>query len=414
MTGRKILIVEDNKMLAKLLAKKIQNVLSCEVELAFSMAEARAMLENGYFMAFVDLCLPDAPDGEVVDLVGEKFPTIVLTASNDVAKREEFMHKNILDYIFKESDDCIDQVLNSIDKLNRYAKTKVILAMAKLPERNALKKYLSQRLFQVFAAAHGEEARSYLQDNSDTKIIIADAKMPVVSGEEFLAEVRGDYNDDDLGVILLGDKDDSMEARVLKNGANDYLIKPLSKELFNCRLDRCLEDMRSKKIINSYNNLDRLSGLKNYYTFKAEVEDYLDEIADKDEEFAFAFLNIDALKHLNDEYGYNVGDDVIKICADEMRAETKGRDILGRYSGVEFGILLKNISQERAAKILSRIRVNIKNAGILINLNELFFTISIGVVFGHSGMEFDDLVQKASAALSQAKSNGRDRIEVCV
>ncbi|EFS9253751.1 diguanylate cyclase [Campylobacter upsaliensis] len=410
---RKILLIDDNKMLSKLLAKKIQNTLNYEVDIAHTMAEAIAMLNNEYFLSFVDLCLPDAMNGEIVDVVADKIPTIVLTASNDTNKREEFMHKNILDYIFKESDTCVDQILDAISTLSYYAKTKVILAMAKLPERNEIKKFLSQRLFKVLAAAHGEEALLYLEDNDDTKLIIADAKMPVVSGEELLAEIRTKYNDDDLGVILLGEKDDVAEARVLKNGANDYLIKPLLKELFNCRLDRVLNYMQDKKFIKTYNNLDHTSGLKDHYTFRSEVEDYLNDIAGGEQEFAFAFLDIDELKSINDEYGFEIGDSIIKICADEMIAETKGRDILGRYSAEKFGILLKNISQERALKILSRIRVNIKNAGILINLDELFFTASLGVVFANSGAKLDDLVEKATKALSVAKNNGKDRIEVC-
>ncbi|EMD1320138.1 diguanylate cyclase [Campylobacter upsaliensis] len=410
---RKILLIDDNKMLSKLLAKKIQNTLNYEVDIAHTMAEAIAMLNNEYFLSFVDLCLPDAMNGEIVDVVADKIPTIVLTASNDTNKREEFMHKNILDYIFKESDTCVDQILDAISTLSYYAKTKVILAMAKLPERNEIKKFLSQRLFKVLAAAHGEEALLYLEDNDDTKLIIADAKMPVVSGEELLAEIRTKYNDDDLGVILLGEKDDVAEARVLKNGANDYLIKPLLKELFNCRLDRVLNYMQDKKFIKTYNNLDHTSGLKDHYTFRSEVEDYLNDIAGGEQEFAFAFLDIDELKSINDEYGFEIGDSIIKICADEMIAETKGRDILGRYSAEKFGILLKNISQERALKILSRIRVNIKNADILINLDELFFTASLGVVFANSGAKLDDLVEKATKALSAAKNNGKDRIEVC-
>ncbi|EAH6228462.1 diguanylate cyclase [Campylobacter upsaliensis] len=410
---RKILLIDDNKMLSKLLAKKIQNTLNYEVDIAHTMAEAIAMLNNEYFLSFVDLCLPDAMNGEIVDVVADKIPTIVLTASNDTNKREEFMHKNILDYIFKESDTCVDQILDAISTLSYYAKSKVILAMAKLPERNEIKKFLSQRLFKVLAAAHGEEALLYLEDNDDTKLIIADAKMPVVSGEELLAEIRTKYNDDDLGVILLGEKDDVAEARVLKNGANDYLIKPLLKELFNCRLDRVLNYMQDKKFIKTYNNLDHTSGLKDHYTFRSEVEDYLNDIAGGEQEFAFAFLDIDELKSINDEYGFEIGDSIIKICADEMIAETKGRDILGRYSAEKFGILLKNISQERALKILSRIRVNIKNAGILINLDELFFTASLGVVFANSGAKLDDLVEKATKALSAAKNNGKDRIEVC-
>ncbi|MEB2803482.1 diguanylate cyclase domain-containing protein [Campylobacter upsaliensis] len=410
---RKILLIDDNKMLSKLLAKKIQNTLNYEVDIAHTMAEAIAILNNDYFLSFVDLCLPDAMNGEIVDVVADKIPTIILTASNDTNKREEFMHKNILDYIFKESDTCVDQILDAISTLSYYAKTKVILAMAKLPERNEIKKFLSQRLFKVLAAAHGEEALLYLEDNDDTKLIIADAKMPVVSGEELLTEIRTKYNDDDLGVILLGEKDDVAEARVLKNGANDYLIKPLLKELFNCRLDRVLNYMQDKKFIKTYNNLDHTSGLKDHYTFRSEVEDYLNDIASGEQEFAFAFLDIDELKSINDEYGFEIGDSIIKICADEMIAETKGRDILGRYSAEKFGILLKNISQERALKILSRIRVNIKNAGILINLDELFFTASLGVVFANSGAKLDDLVEKATKALSAAKNNGKDRIEVC-
>ncbi|MBS4275559.1 bile resistance regulator [Campylobacter vulpis] len=410
---RKILLIDDNKMLSKLLAKKIQNTLNYEVDIAHTMAEAIVMLKNEYFLAFVDLCLPDAMNGEIVDVVADKIPTIVLTASNDTNKREEFMHKNILDYIFKESDTCVEQILDAISTLSYYAKTKVILAMAKLPERNEIKKFLSQRLFNVLAAAHGEEALVYLEDNNDTKLVIADVKMPVVSGEEFLAEIRANYDDSELGVILLGEKDDVTEARVLKNGANDYLIKPLLKELFNYRLDRVLNYMQDKNFLKTYNNLDHTSGLKDHYTFKTEVEDYLNDIASGEQEFAFAFLDIDELKSINDEYGFEVGDNIIKICADEMIAETKGRDILGRYSGEKFGILLKNISQERALKILSRIRVNIKNAGILINLDELFFTASIGVVFANSGAKLDDLIEKATKALSVAKNNGKDRIEVC-
>ncbi|MBS4236052.1 diguanylate cyclase [Campylobacter vulpis] len=410
---RKILLIDDNKMLSKLLAKKIQNTLNYEVDIAHTMAEAIVMLKNEYFLAFVDLCLPDAMNGEIVDVVADKIPTIVLTASNDTNKREEFMHKNILDYIFKESDTCVEQILDAISTLSYYAKTKVILAMAKLPERNEIKKFLSQRLFNVLAAAHGEEALVYLEDNNDTKLVIADVKMPVVSGEEFLAEIRANYDDSELGVILLGEKDDVTEARVLKNGANDYLIKPLLKELFNYRLDRVLNYMQDKNFLKTYNNLDHTSGLKDHYTFKTEVEDYLNDIASGEQEFAFAFLDIDELKNINDEYGFEVGDNIIKICADEMIAETKGRDILGRYSGEKFGILLKNISQERALKILSRIRVNIKNAGILINLDELFFTASIGVVFANSGAKLDDLIEKATKALSVAKNNGKDRIEVC-
>ncbi|EDO6739908.1 diguanylate cyclase [Campylobacter coli] len=412
--NKKILLIDDNKMLGKLLAKKIQTTLNCEVDIVFSLAETKALPDDEYFLTFADLCLPDAPNGEVVDYVLTKnWPVIVLTASNDKATKDKFMDKDILDYIFKESDTCIDQIIDSIVKLERYAKTKVILALSKLPERNEIKKILTQRKFNVLAAAHGEEAMSYLNDNNDVKLIIADANMPVISGSELLSEVRTRFGDHDLGVIILGDKDDALESSLLINGANEYLIKPLNKESFNCRLDRCLNYMANMQFLSIYNNLDPISGVKNSNALLNCVEDYLNEISGKEEEFAFAFLDIDNLRNLNEEYGYEVGDKIVKICADEASNEVKGRDIVGRYSPEKICIVLKNVSQERAIKILSRIRVNIKKAGILVNLDEVFFTASIGVVFAKSGDQFETLISKASEALSQAKANGKDRVEVC-
>lgn len=412
--NKKILLIDDNKMLGKLLAKKIQTTLNCEVDIVFSLAETKALPDDEYFLTFADLCLPDAPNGEVVDYVLTKnWPVIVLTASNDKATKDKFMDKDILDYIFKESDTCIDQIIDSIVKLEHYAKTKVILALSKLPERNEIKKILTQRKFNVLAAAHGEEAMSYLNDNNDVKLIIADANMPVISGSELLSEVRTRFGDHDLGVIILGDKDDALESSLLINGANEYLIKPLNKESFNCRLDRCLNYMANMQFLSIYNNLDPISGVKNSNALLNCVEDYLNEISGKEEEFAFAFLDIDNLRNLNEEYGHEVGDKIVKICADEASNEVKGRDIVGRYSPEKICIVLKNVSQERAIKILSRIRVNIKKAGILVNLDEVFFTASIGVVFAKSGDQFDTLINKASEALSQAKANGKDRVEVC-
>lgn len=412
--NKKILLIDDNKMLGKLLAKKIQTTLNCEVDIVFSLAETKALPDDEYFLTFADLCLPDAPNGEVVDYVLTKnWPVIVLTASNDKATKDKFMDKDILDYIFKESDTCIDQIIDSIVKLERYAKTKVILALSKLPERNEIKKILTQRKFNVLAAAHGEEAMSYLNDNNDVKLIIADANMPVISGSELLSEVRTRFGDHDLGVIILGDKDDALESSLLINGANEYLIKPLNKESFNCRLDRCLNYMANMQFLSIYNNLDPISGVKNSNALLNCVEDYLNEISGKEEEFAFAFLDIDNLRNLNEEYGHEVGDKIVKICADEASNEVKGRDIVGRYSPEKICIVLKNVSQERAIKILSRIRVNIKKAGILVNLDEVFFTASIGVVFAKSGDQFETLISKASEALSQAKANGKDRVEVC-
>lgn len=412
----KILIIDDNKMLTKLLAKKISSALHFEVDTAFSFAEAIALFEQGnkYFLCFADLCLPDAGNGEIVDYTLEiGLPTIILTASNDTQTREKFMDKDILAYIYKESETCIEQIISSIDLLSKNRKSKVILALSKAAERNELKKILSLRLFNVLVAAHGEEALNYLNDNADTKLIIADAQMPVINGLDLLIEIREKYSKTELGVIIVGEKNDALEASLLRNNANEFITKPFSKELFNARLDKLLKYMNDFELISTFTDIEPLTGAKNSAALKSELEDYLKEIQGSDEEFAFAYLDIDNLNFINEEYGFDIGDAVLKSVVKEVLNETMGKDIVGHFSTEKICIVLKNISSEKAIKVFSSIRVNIKNKGILVSLDELFFTASIGITFGKAGANLNELSSKANKALQSAKDSGKDRVEVC-
>ncbi|KGI57081.1 bile resistance response regulator CbrR [Campylobacter sp. MIT 97-5078] len=412
----KILIIDDNKMLTKLLAKKISSALHFEVDTAFSFTEAIGLFEQGnrYFLCFADLCLPDANDGEIVDYVLEiGLPTIVLTASNDAQTREKFMDKDILAYIYKESKTCIEQIINSIDLLNKNRKSKVIIALSKVAERNELKKIFNLRLFNVLVAAHGEEALNYLNDNADTKLIIADAQMPVMNGLDLLIEIREKYSKTELGMIIVGEKNDALEASLLRNNVNEFIAKPFSKELFNARLDKLLKYMNDFELISTFTDIEPLTGAKNSVALKSELEDYLREIQGSDEEFAFAYLDIDNLNFINEEYGFDIGNAVLKSAVKEALNETMGKDIVGHFSTEKICILLKNISSEKAIKVFSSIRVNIKNKSILVSFDELFFTASIGITFGKAGANLNELSLKANKALQSAKDSGKDRAEVC-
>lgn len=412
---KKILIIDDNKMLAKLLAKKITSSFGFEVDLAFNFAETLNLIEEeAYFLTFADLCLPDAPNGEVVDqILAKNLPVVVLTASNDQATRELFLHKDILSYIYKESESCVDQMISTIKLLDEHNKEKVILALSKLDERNNLKKILNLRLFEVLACAHGEEALNYLNDNADTRLIICDAKMPVIDSLELLTQVREKYPKSELGVIVLGEKDDDLEAKLLNAEANEFITKPFNKELFSARLDKCLRAMSDFRLMTVFKDLEPLTGAKTSLALRNEFEDYVRELNETNEEFAFAFLELDNLKNINEEYGYHIGNLMLKTAVKELFNETMGRDIIGHFSSERICIVLKNTSSERAIKLLSLIRVNIRNKGVLVSLDEVFFTVSIGLSFGKAGSSFTELATKASEALSLAKANGRDRIEVC-
>ncbi|WP_139452117.1 diguanylate cyclase [Campylobacter armoricus] len=410
----KILIIDDNKMLTKLLAKKVENTLGLKVDVAFDMNSAKELVKNDYFMTFVDLCLPDAPNGEVVDVVLEKnIPAIVLTGSSDGQTRKKFMEKDIIGYIQKDSESCIDEMINSIRMLQKNNKTKIVLAIANVTLRAEMKKNLNNQLFNVLAAAHGEEALNYLGDNPDTRLIICDATMPVINGEDLLAEVRSKYSKIELGVIMVGDKDDALEARAFRKGVNDYVIRPFQKESLNCRVNNCLDYMQKCVLLNEYSlDKDLLTGLDDYSVFEKKFLDYLEDIQEN-EEMALALIDIDNLAMINYEISYDCGDGVIKHTAKKIKDQIRGMDLATKIEDGKFYVVLKNTSNKEALKVFSNIRVNIAKESVLVVLDEIDYSVSIGVVFGNKGDQIQDLLNKAQKALDLAKANGRNRVEVC-
>ena len=170
MEKSKILIVEDNKALAKLIAKKMEDNTEMRVDVAHSLAEAQAFLTKAkdYFITLLDLNLPDAPNGEVVDFVASKgLPIIVLTGSMDDKTRETFMDKDIVDYVYKGNMSDVNYIFHMIDRLKNNKQYKVMVVEDVMQTRNDVKKILQNLQFQVFTAAHGEEAMNYFADNPD-------------------------------------------------------------------------------------------------------------------------------------------------------------------------------------------------------------------------------------------------------
>ncbi|MCK9257927.1 MAG: response regulator, partial [Sulfurospirillaceae bacterium] len=139
----KILIVEDNKTLAKLLAKKTEMSLELEVDVAYTMQEAKEFVvknDSNYFMALLDLNLPDAPDGEIVDyILSKNINVIVLTGNIDKKTKELFEQKPIVDYVFKGNMDDVNYIFSMIDRLLKNRNHKVLIVDDSIPARNNMK-----------------------------------------------------------------------------------------------------------------------------------------------------------------------------------------------------------------------------------------------------------------------------------
>ena len=416
MEKSKILIVEDNKALAKLIAKKMEDNTEMQVDVAHSLAEAQSFLTKAkdYFITLLDLNLPDAPNGEVVDFVASKgLPIIVLTGSMDDKTRETFMDKDIVDYVYKGNMSDVNYIFHMIDRLKNNKQYKVMVVEDVMQTRNDVKKILQNLQFQVFTAAHGEEAMNYFADNPDIKLVVSDYGMPVKDGLAVLKELREQKDKNELGVIMMTSSNENVSGAVfLKNGANDFISKPFLKEELICRVNNTIENMENINKIANFANKDFLTGLFNRRYFYDDMQEYLASLEENPMPYAVAVIDVDGLKNINDKYGQDSGDKILKLLAKKLIDDTKSSDIAARFGGGEFCVLLKNVSQEDAVKFFVGLRAAIAANPINIKNESVKISVSIGVTFGKSDYNVDEILELADEALYKAKQNGRNRVEI--
>ncbi|MBE0514753.1 diguanylate cyclase [Sulfurimonas sp.] len=411
--SKRILVVEDNKTLAKLIAKKVSIELNFEVDVAYSLQEAKLFLKRyEYFLTLLDINLPDAPNGEIVEYALErKNRVIVLSGNIDKEFRKKMLKKNIIDYVTKSGANDVNYIIQTIRRLQKNQNHTILLIDDSLVFRKQMQGMLENMFFKVIAVAHGEEALGILNTNPNISLILTDYHMPVMNGLELTTEIRKTYTKTDLAIIVISsDNDEETTAIFLKNGANDYIKKPFSKEEFSCRINNSIEALENIQEITNHANRDFLTGLYNRRYFFANASKYFEDAISNSEPFAIAMIDIDHFKKINDTYGHETGDRAIVDLADILRSSVSSDDIVARFNGEEFCVLLKNASAQKALEIIEKIKEKVESHVTLSEKNEeIRFSVSMGVATTHDE-DLNASVNEADMMLYNAKQNGRNKI----
>ena len=416
MAKEKILIVEDNKALSKLIIKKMQSSLDFDVVSAYTYEEARALVEedDDYFVALLDLNLPDAPDGEVVDMIlSHKIPSIVLTGSMDKEVREAILKKEVIDYVFKGNIDDVNYIFALIERLHKNRGIKVLVVDDSIATRAHIKALLQQQMFTVLVAAHGEEALAFLENNPDIKLILTDFNMPVINGVELTKEVRKRYSKNELSIIAMtATNTELISAKFLKIGANDFINKPFTKEEIACRIHNSLDALEHISKITYMAQHDFLTGAYNRRYFFEAMDAYKKTLQEKEEPFALGLIDIDDFKAINDNLGHSVGDMVMVELVQNIEKSLDNGDIVARFGGEEFCVLLKNKDHKKALEWFLKLKSKISSLSLRTKEGKnIGFSLSIGVVFSDVG-ETNEMLKQADFALRKAKQNGKNRVEI--
>jgi len=357
---KKILIVEDSDVVTKVMRHLLMQYPQYQAIYATSMAQTQSVMaehQNDFFVALVDLNLPDSSDGEVVDyLLSHKIPVIVLTGTYDEQKREQLFNKGIVDYVMKEGRLAYEKAIRLITRLEKNQYIKVLV----VDDSDATLKHLGhlfrQHLFQVIEASDGVDAIKMLLENLDVKLLVTDYNMPRMDGFELVKNLRYKYNKADLIIIgLSGESNESLSAKFLKQGANDFLRKPFLPEEFYCRISHNLEHVELVEEIAAIRQRDHLTGLfHRQYFFEAAQELYRNA-HENSTPLALAVFNLDHFSHLNDQYGHESGDTVLIHVARNLNHMLE-RFLLCRADGDNFFVILPGLDNEKAVALISRVR----------------------------------------------------------
>ncbi|MEA3290056.1 MAG: diguanylate cyclase [Campylobacterota bacterium] len=407
-----ILVVDDSKTVCNTLDRLIRDQLGFEPIIAYSKKECEEKLieyKDKISVALLDLHLPDALEGEVVDVVSQyNIPSIVLTASVD--KESLFRDKDIVDYVIKDSNFAFGYILKLVKRIVSNRSLKVLVVGDSKSSLQNTTKLLERYQINSLSANDGKEALELLKNNKDIKIIFTDYSMKNMDGLELTRNVRKQYKKDELSIMLIaGNRDRKIVAKFLKYGGSDFLYKGFSDEEFYARLNSELETLDLFEDIKNKANKDYLTGMYNrrYFFDKGEIE-YIKALK-KENNICVAMFDIDKFKNINDTYGHDIGDIAIQEVAKIVHKYFEDDAIVSRFGGEEFCVLQVCKSKDEFYKILEKIRKEFETNIISTTKGDISYTVSVGYSTTSQDV-LNDMVIDADKALYNAKQNGRNQV----
>ena len=415
---KKVLVVESSSFFGTVIKNRIQNGPNFDVIWARNLSETLKELnnpDNNFFAAVLDLDLPDAQQGEVLDKVIVKdIPAIVFTGNVSEQIREFVWSKKVVDYILKEDPNSVDYLIATLKRLEKNPDIKILVVDDSPLFRKTISDLLQNHNYTVLAAGNGKEALEVINEHPDIKMVITDFNMPEMDGFALTQKIRERYSSDELIIIgISSERDTYMPARFLKYGANDFIVKQsFLTEEFYCRVTQHLDSLERLQAVKEASMKDFLTGLYNRRYF-FDFGRKLFASAKRDNlTLACAMIDIDFFKKVNDTYGHKAGDLVLQHVASTLKSRMRGTDIIARLGGEEFCILAVNLKENDAKKVFEELRQAIEKSSIQIDEDQTInVTISTGVVTELTD-NLEDMVNRADALLYEAKNSGRNKVIV--
>ncbi len=298
---------------------------------------------------------------------------------------------------------------------------KVLIAEDEAVTRRLLEVNLAKWGYSTVSTDNGDDAWAAVEgDKHDIGIALLDLVMPGLDGFEVCRKIRQRADEDYIYVILLtvhGGTENTVDG--LAAGADDYIVKPFEPAELRLRikagvriveLERAL--LQANQVLEIQARTDGLTRLLNHAAVLQRLEEETSRASREGKPSTVLMVDIDHFKQVNDTYGHAAGDDVLAELARRTERACRNYDIIGRYGGEEFIIILPDTDEPEAAHIAERLRLAVCSNTFSVTGAEIPVTISVGVASARPTREPispELLLKAADDALYLAKRQGRNQ-----
>jgi two-component system cell cycle response regulator len=451
MTAR-ILVVDDVPANAKLLEVRL-TAEYFDVLTAASGPEAIEICENARIdVVLLDVMMPNMDGFEVCrrlksDPATSHVPVVMVTALDQVRDRVRGLEAGADDFLTKPVNDLqlITRVKSLIrlkmltDELRLRASTTRNIGIEKLLSRQpteeaAPKVLLVDEQEQSFERIGGmlrstveldvasEPRTGFFQAAEGSyECVIVSTSFSAFDPLRLCSQLRSFDRTRSLPIILLAEEgEDERVIRGLELGINDYLVRPIDQQELTARLRTQVRRKRYNDQLRA--NVartvemaitDGLTGLHNRRYLDSHLQSLLDRAVARQQPLSLMITDIDRFKAINDTFGHDGGDDVLREFAQRLRRSLRGIDLVCRFGGEEFVVVMPDTDSQVAANVAERIRAEIARTPFLIGPDRrpINVTVSAGVASLRCGSDAaESLMKRADLALYEAKTNGRNRV----
>jgi diguanylate cyclase (GGDEF)-like protein len=300
---------------------------------------------------------------------------------------------------------------------------KILVAEDDSVSRRLLFLTLSKWGYEVIAAPDGDAAWQILEEPNAPSMAILDWMMPGMDGVQVCRALRQRKDKPYVYLLLLTAKDRTQDfIEGLEAGADDYLVKPFDSCELKARLNvgRRIVELQYQLLstcdrMRDQAKRDSLTGLCNHGAILEILEREVNRVEASNKFLGVIMADIDHFKKINDTFGHQAGDAVLRTLSRELTHIIRDRDSVGRYGGEEFLLVFPGCEPNELINLAERLRKHIALTEIDVGGKRLQVTISIGatLVTGQNDNHINSIIKEADDALYSAKKAGRNQVKLC-